>query len=295
MASLFDKYPLSHMAAKENNFSDAELSIILKGMAGDAPDADVAVFLHICRRSGLDPLSNQIHLVVRRSNRGGPRGTVQTGIDGYRLIADRTGRYAGSSDPLFNDNLTQFMFASSDDKHPKTATVVVKKLVGELSNPTIGEFQATAMWDAYYPGTSQGYMWDKMPFLMLGKVAEALALRKAFPGELSGIYTNEEMDQADKAFEKPKKKTTTKKPDPERQYKNPNAVQLVKRLHNQAIDIDELESVLGFEIDQIEEGSEGNKVLTKIWHVAVEFGNGVPLAEAVKTVMENDDDTNDEE
>ena len=57
-------------------------------------------------------------------------------------------------------------------------------------------FTATARWDQYFPGEKQGFMWKKMPHLMLGKCAEALAIRKAFPAELSGLYTQEEMQQA---------------------------------------------------------------------------------------------------
>ena len=62
----------------------------------------------------------------------------------------------------------------------------------------VGNFTATARWSEYYPGKSQGFMWDKMPHTMLGKCAEALALRKAFPSQLSGLYTGDEMAQAGK-------------------------------------------------------------------------------------------------
>jgi hypothetical protein len=71
--------------------------------------------------------------------------------------------------------------------------VTVYKIIGNVRCP----FTASARWDQYYPGDEQGFMWRKMPHLMLGKCAEALALRKAFPAELSGLYIKEEMDQAD--------------------------------------------------------------------------------------------------
>tara|TARA_S200002703_G_scaffold90203_1_gene77802 strand:+ start:2428 stop:3351 length:924 start_codon:yes stop_codon:yes gene_type:complete len=134
------------------------------------------VFLAQCKRYNLNPIANQIYPQVRQG-----RLNITTGIDGYRLVADRTGQYAGNDDPVYNN----------EDK-PTVATVTVYKIVAG----TRCAFTASARWDQYYPGDKQGFMWNKMPHLMLGKCAEALALRKAFPAELSGIYTNEEMEQA---------------------------------------------------------------------------------------------------
>lgn len=135
------------------------------------------IFLSAAKRYGLNPISNHIYPQVR-----GKGMTIMTGIDGFRLVADRSGNYAGNDDPLYDS-----------EQKPTRATVSVYKIV----NGERCAFTASARWDQYFPGEKQGFMWKKMPHLMLGKCAESLALRKAFPAELSGLYTKEEMEQAD--------------------------------------------------------------------------------------------------
>lgn len=164
-----------------------QLSLIKSTIAKEATDEELNLFLHHCKRTGLDPLAKQIYFQKRKNHKTGKSDvTIMTGIDGYRLTADRTGKYAGSDDPVFDN-----------EDSPNKATVTVYKLVGGIRCP----FTAAARWNQYYPGDAMGFMWKKMPHLMLGKCAEALALRKAFPAELSGIYVKEEMEQATPAIE----------------------------------------------------------------------------------------------
>lgn len=157
-----------------------QIELIRRTVAKGATDDELRLFLHQCKKTGLDPLAKQIYF-QKRSTKNGDIVTVITSIDGYRLVADRTGKYAGNDDPVFDDEVT-----------PRKATVTVYKLI----NGERCAFSASARWDQYFPGDAQGFMWRKMPHLMLGKCAEALALRKAFPAELSGVYTKEEMEQA---------------------------------------------------------------------------------------------------
>jgi len=161
-------------------FSPSQLELIKSQIAKGASDSELAYFVGVCERTGLDPFQRQIYAIMRKDN-GQSKLTIQTGIDGYRLIADRTGRYAGSDDPVF----------TYDDRHQLIkGTVTVYKLVGGVRCA----FSASALMAEY---RQQGPMWTKMPCTMLGKCAEALALRKAFPADLSGLYTTEEMMQAD--------------------------------------------------------------------------------------------------
>lgn len=181
---MLNKSSATSIVAQNKSLSQTELTpeqvdLIKKTVAVGATNDELQLFLYTAKRTGLDPLAKQIHFVKRAG-----RMTIQTGIDGYRAVAERSGRLAGISDATFD---------SEDGPHPKKATVAVRKLVGPEK---IVEFVASARWNEYKPSGPQAFMWDKMPYLMLGKCAEALALRKAFPQDLSGLYTDEEMAQA---------------------------------------------------------------------------------------------------
>ena len=172
------------------SYTGEQVQLIKDTVAKGASDNELKLFLYQANKTGLDPLAKQIYCIRRWSNSSNSyQMTIQTGIDGYRLIADRTGFYAGNDDPVFDE----------EGDNIKSATVTVYKIVQGIRCP----FTATARWSEYYPGEKQGMMWKKMGHVMLGKCAEGLALRKAFPGDLSGIYTDAEMQQADAAEHKP--------------------------------------------------------------------------------------------
>lgn len=163
---------------------------VCKGSTNDEFD----LFVHACKRTGLDPFMRQIYAVKRWD--GALRREVmqiQTGIDGYRLIADRTGKYAPGKETVFS--------YSSDGKLV-SSTAYVKK---QTPDGTWHEISSTAYFDEYVCTKKDGApntMWATKGHIMLSKCAEACALRKAFPAELSGIYTKEEMEQADSGKEK---------------------------------------------------------------------------------------------
>ena len=104
-------------------FSSEQLDLIRRTIAAEASDDELALFLYQAKRAGLDPLSRQIHLVGRYDRKAGRKvHTIQTSIDGYRLIADRTGRYAGSDDYRFDEGLECHMVAGGFDYLLKVRT-----------------------------------------------------------------------------------------------------------------------------------------------------------------------------
>lgn len=161
----------------------------------EATNDELALFIGMCKRARLDPFQRQIYAVFRRNGQSGHEEmTIQVGIDGFRAIAERTGRYAGQAGPWWCDeNGAWSEFWPHGKTPPYAARVVVKKMVG---GQTI-ETPAVAHWAEYAVTGKGGQMWAAMPANQLAKCAEALALRKAFPNELSGMYVEEEMNQAD--------------------------------------------------------------------------------------------------
>lgn len=160
------------------SMSEEKVARLRRQFCGDLTDDEFATYRDVVQITQLNPFMRQIYAVKRKG-----KMCIQVGIDGYRLIADRTGAYAGSDDPIF-----------SNEDEPYKATVTIYKMIQGQRCP----FTASARWTEYYPGYGkESFMWDKMPATMLGKVAEALALRKGFPAELSGIYTEDEMAQAE--------------------------------------------------------------------------------------------------
>lgn len=152
----------------------------------------VAAFLAHCARTGLDPIARQIYCIARKS-RGQLKWQTQVSIDGARLVAERSGQYEGQTTPEFTGDGTTWTSVWLGPGFPKAARV------GVYRRGFREALFAVALWDAYVQTKYNGEisdMWSKMGPLMLAKCAEMLALRKAFPQDLSGLYTAEEMAQA---------------------------------------------------------------------------------------------------
>jgi phage recombination protein Bet len=166
-----------------------------QGQREPAPRAVVEKFLALSRQSGLNPLSNQIWCIGRLS-KGRVEWAVQTGIDGFRLVADRSAKYAGQDAAEWMTDKGEWVDAfipKLHGGHPLAARVRVYR--DDWDRPAVG----VAEWGAYAQTTAKGEltsMWAKQGAGQLAKCAEALALRKAFPMDLSGLYTSDEIAAA---------------------------------------------------------------------------------------------------
>lgn len=167
---------------KSIKITKAEYDTFVTSISSQNPTPEeIKLHLWYCDSKGVNPLDKLIYFTKRQG-----RYVPITSIDYMRIRAESSGVYAGSDDAIFQED--------AKSKFPTSASVTVWKHVqGKL-----GRFTATARWDEYAPSNindKSAFLWKKMPKTMLAKCAEALALRKAFPGQLHGLYAREEMAQ----------------------------------------------------------------------------------------------------
>lgn len=167
---------------KHATLTPADEALLRRTLTSGLSDDEHAVFVRTCNRSGLDPFARHIYIC-----RDGAGLRFLATIDGFRVAAERTGKYSGQLGPHWCGPDGKWLKIWTAKEPPTAARIGVLR----------SDFKAPVWGKAIYSEFSQGgEFWQGMPCNQLAKCAEALAFRKAFPKVFSGLYTSEEFSSA---------------------------------------------------------------------------------------------------
>jgi phage recombination protein Bet len=188
-----------------NIWTRERIDLLKLNICKGATDGELKHCIDLSTRLQLDPFARQIFFIKRwDATTKKEVWTPLVSIDGLRLIAQRSRKYAGQVGPFYSKgehktnpqtNIEQMIWY---DAWPFKEPPMFAK-VGVIHSDFTKPQWETAKYDSYVQKTKEGVatsMWLKMPEILLAKCAESLALRKAFPNELSGVYTIDEMGQS---------------------------------------------------------------------------------------------------
>lgn len=149
---------LAHPAPE---FSSEQVRLLAETIAKGCDQNELGFFLNVCKMKRLDPFGGQVHVVKRwDSDLGREKMTIQVGIDGFRVIAARTGEHAGTTEPEYD---------SEDGQHPNWARVTVYRYGrGDEKIP----YTVKARYSEFVVTKKDGNpnrMWATKPYIMLAK------------------------------------------------------------------------------------------------------------------------------
>lgn len=188
----------------QSEFTESQVAALKQLGVDDAPRGDLDVFFHAAKRTGLDPFNKQIYMIGRNTKVGGYRGeperwetkyTIQTGIEGYRVVGHRIAKREGLGRPV-----AKRLFCGRDgiwrEILVEDGPPVAAKAEITCDGVVVGE--AVVKFAEYAQTTRSGELagqWRDKPTVMIGKCAEAAAWRSAFPQDFAGIYEPSEFHQ----------------------------------------------------------------------------------------------------
>ena len=180
----------SYMHELMEVYGQANMRLLRDTICKGLDVAEMGLFLQVAKSKKLDPFNKEIYAVKRWDSKLQREAmTIQTGVDGFRSLAERTGQYGGQVGPEWCGKDGKWTNVWLHDEPPAAARVgIIRK---DFAQP----LWQVALWREFRQTKKDGGLaglWRSHPTVMIAKCAETSGIRRAFPGVCSGLFGEEE-------------------------------------------------------------------------------------------------------